>query len=156
MENEIWKDVPGYEGLYRVSNYGQVKRLIGIGCKQERILKFNKKSNQGHLQVDLSKNGERKKILVHRLVLKTFMGKCPNKMECRHLDGNPRNNRLDNLKWGTKNENTKDSIEHKRHWFSNNRFIGSGHPMAKLNEYQVLKIKKLLKQKIFFCQLLKP
>ena len=50
-------------------------------------------------------DGEAKYVLVHRLVLETFVGPCPAKHQCLHLDSNPRNNRLDNLKWGTVVEN---------------------------------------------------
>lgn len=54
----------------------------------------------------------RRNRTVHRLVLETFIGPCPPKMECRHLDGNPANNRLDNLVWGTRKENMRDRTYH--------------------------------------------
>jgi hypothetical protein len=53
-----------------------------------------------------------RKYYVHRLVLEAFVGPCPDGMECRHLDGNPSNNRLDNLAWGTHSENERDKVRH--------------------------------------------
>lgn len=59
-------------------------------------------------------NSARKKVdaHIHRLVLETYVGPCPEGMECRHLDGNPANNHLDNLKWGTHQENCMDAVKH--------------------------------------------
>jgi hypothetical protein len=62
----------------------------------------------GHLMVGF---GDRKR-LVHRLVLQSFVGPCPEGMECRHLDGNPANNVPSNLAWGTKKENREDASRH--------------------------------------------
>lgn len=70
----------------------------------------------GHLSVMLTKNKKHHRCFVHHLVLETFIGPRPNGMECRHLDGNPTNNRLDNLKWGTHSENELDKIKHGTHF----------------------------------------
>lgn len=64
---------------------------------------------RGHLAVWLGRGRQR---LVHRVVLEAFVGPCPEGMECRHVDGNPANNRLDNLAWGTPKENFEDSARH--------------------------------------------
>ena len=66
----------------------------------------------GYLIVNIFKNGGRKKVFVHVLVLETFRGKRPPGLHCRHLDGNPRNNRLENLVWGTPKENAADRERH--------------------------------------------
>jgi HNH endonuclease len=71
---------------------------------------------------------------VHRLVLEAFVGPCPEGMECRHLDGNRTNNRLDNLAWGTRIENHEDM---KRH---GTRPTGSRHHKAKINESDIPEI----------------
>ncbi len=63
---------------------------------------------RGYPQVGIDK----KRIHVHRLVLEAFVGPCPEGMECRHLDGDRTNNRLENLAWGTRKENTADSMRH--------------------------------------------
>jgi predicted XRE-type DNA-binding protein len=78
--------------------------------------------------------------------LETFIGTCPSGMECRHLDGNPRNNKLDNLCWGTHSNNMKDRTKHGNfNWLKpNNR--GELHGKAKLNNWIIRIIKQLLKQ----------
>ena len=74
--------------------------------------------SRGHCTVDLGKRNTR---FVHRLVLEAFVGPCPDGMECRHLDGNPGNNRLENLAWGTPKENAADSIRHGTSFFLTER-----------------------------------
>jgi hypothetical protein len=63
-------------------------------------------------QVQLAHNGQPKSMRVHALVLITFVGPCPDGMQCRHLDGNPTNNHVSNLAWGTPLENAQDTILH--------------------------------------------
>jgi hypothetical protein len=67
----------------------------------------------GYRLVGLSRPGRRITKTVHRLILTTFCGECPAGMECRHLDGNPANNHLINLAWGTKKENGADKVKHR-------------------------------------------
>lgn len=91
---EIWKDVPGYEGLYRVSNMGRVKRVAS-----DRILLYDCSDKRGYLRVTLCKYGKTKRHLVHRLVAFAFI---PNPYGYRcvnHLDENPLNNCVENLEW---------------------------------------------------------
>ena len=98
MENnevEIWKDVSGYEGLYKVSDKGRVK---SIGYGKERILK-PRKYKDGYIHVSLYKNCEIKQYLVHRLVAKVFISNPENLPEVNHKDENPSNNNLENLEW---------------------------------------------------------
>ena len=86
----------------------------------------------------LSKNNKKKRYSVHRLILEAFVGPCPKDMECRHLDGNKLNNKLNNLKLGTPKENQADRILHKTYLF------GSKCSWAKLNDWKVRIIKRLL------------
>lgn len=111
--DEIWKNITGYEGVYAVSSKGRIKRIIGGSgiCVAGKILK-QFPNNRRYLQVTLCKNGEREQCCVHRLVVETFIGSCPEDMECRHLDGNSINNQLSNLKWGTKSDNERDKFLH--------------------------------------------
>ena len=76
-------------------------------------------TNNGRKQLCLWKNGKHYNRLVHRLVLETFVGSCPKGMEACHNDGNPANNHLSNLRWGTKSDNTIDSI--KQGMFANSK-----------------------------------
>ena len=93
-EMEIWKDVEGYEGLYEVSNFGNVKRIGGKILKQEITKK-------GRCLVKLSKEGKTKKYQVHVLVAKHFIDN-PYFYDCvNHIDENPRNNNANNLEWCT-------------------------------------------------------
>lgn len=100
MEQEIWKDIAGYEGKYMVSNLGRVKSLNYRRTGREEILKPNKVSG-GYLKVTLCKKGEKyyHPLLVHRLVLEAFVPNPNNLPEVNHKDKNPENNRLENLEW---------------------------------------------------------
>ena len=90
---EEWKEIPGYEGLYEVSNTGNVKSLI-----KNNIIKgfINKK---GYIQVSLSKNGIIKKFSVHRLVAQAFLQNPYNLPQVNHRDEDKINNNVDNLEW---------------------------------------------------------
>ena len=118
---EIWRPVVGYEGYYEVSNLGQVHTLarIILGGKgyalrfcKGRILKLQK-HRDGHLFIILHRDGKHKTYWIHRLVLEAFIGACPENMQCRHFpDRNPENNNIENLQWGTIQENANDRIVH--------------------------------------------
>lgn len=140
--NEIWKNIPGYEGLYEGSNYGRIKSLID-NYKNQRI-KILKPGNTrgGYLLVVLCKDKFHKTFPVHKLILETFIGPRPPGMECRHLDGNPKNNRLDNLCWGTHKQNILDAVSHGKLKCHNQN--GSKNPIAKLNNWKFRIIKRLL------------
>ena len=112
---EIYKDIPGYEGLYQVSNLGDLKsfdRLVSHRYGGYRLLKGkNKKAtktNIGYLVVNLSKNGKNKTFNIHQLVAMAFLNHIPegHKIVVDHIDNNKTNNRLDNLQLITPRENT--------------------------------------------------
>jgi hypothetical protein len=95
--------VVGYEGLYAVSTWGRVFSL-----RRDKWLK-PVTSKQGYQVVVL---GGRKPFWVHRLVLTAFRGPRPEGQQCRHLDGNPANNMLSNLRWGTREEDFADRLRY--------------------------------------------
>ena len=96
---EIWKDIKGYEGLYQVSNKGNVKSLNYNRTGEERILRPWVDNNE-YLRVKLYRKGNCKKLLVHRLVLMAFAPiNNMDKFDVNHKDENKKNNNLDNLEW---------------------------------------------------------
>ena len=110
MEN--WKDIPGYEGRYQVSDLGRVRsvahrvRLVCHGVETTRLSPGRVlrpgPTNSGHLSVALGKGNSKG---VHTLVALAFLGPRPAKHEVLHLDHNPANNTVGNLKYGTRSEN---------------------------------------------------
>jgi len=121
---EEWRDIPKFEGFYQASTLGRIRSLDRVlesfsrkGNKYRRLFPGTvlacAPNNWGHMHVMLSCHGKAIGRLVHRLVLETFVGPCPPGMECRHFpDDDKRNNRLDNLQWGTPKENAQDKIIH--------------------------------------------
>lgn len=111
LENEEWKDLIGYEGLYQISNYGRVKSIerviISKKAKREvksRIVKPYDHSG-GYIDYVLFKDGEKKHIYAHRLVAQHFLQNPNNLPEVNHKDFDKRNNHVLNLEWCTASEN---------------------------------------------------
>lgn len=88
------------------------------------------KISDGHLEVNLGSKNRHKSV--HRLVLETYVGSCPEGMECRHLNGISDDNRLENLCWDTKSNNIKDNYKHGK-LFGFNGTNGESHPNSKLS-----------------------
>lgn len=106
-QDETWHLVPDFLA-YEVSDHGQVRSWKG---KVPKLLRQIPRKS-GHLYLFLYRNNRSHKRYVHRLVLEAFRGPAGPDEECRHLDGNPANNRLDNLAWGTAQQNTDDKRRH--------------------------------------------
>lgn len=102
---EIWKDITSYEGLYQVSNLGNIKRISGSAmCLKDRVLIIKTKPN-GYCFVCLSKNNSLKYPHIHRLVAIAFIANPENKSQVNHINGIKKDNRLENLEWVTPSEN---------------------------------------------------
>ena len=97
---EIWKDIEGYEGLYQVSNEGNVKSLARYHVRNDRILKQSH-DKDGYNIVCLTKDNLKKWFRVHRLVAKAFIPNPNNYQVINHKDENPKNNSVENLEWCT-------------------------------------------------------
>ncbi|KAA6340120.1 hypothetical protein EZS27_011996 [termite gut metagenome] len=103
MENEIWRPIQGFEAHYEVSNYGNVRRK-----KSKRLRNIN--YAQVYPTVLLSVNGVHKTLRVHRLVALAFLPmRDESKTHVNHIDGNKRNNHVNNLEWVTQAENNLHS-----------------------------------------------
>ena len=109
---EVWKDINGYEGLYQISNYGNVRSLDryvngnnGSKALKKGIVLKKQITNKGYYDVGLYKNGKAKYLLVHRLVAEHFIPNPENKRTVNHKDGNKLNNHVSNLEWVTHSEN---------------------------------------------------
>lgn len=109
---ELWRPVDGYDGLYEVSDAGRVRSLPRAGTRGGVL--HGDVHPGGYPSVKLSKDGHKTHLTVHTLVISAFRGSRPPGQECRHVNGNPADNRLDNLLWGTSAENSQDMVKHGR------------------------------------------
>lgn len=136
---EVWKSVPGYEGIYSVSNLGRVKRTgFGQGAKAGKILKPYG-NNHGYSLVGLHNGKSLKRLQVHKLVLQAFVGSFTLGKETNHVDGDKGNNCLNNLKMVTRSENCLHSYK----YLNRRRISGEMNGRAKLTNRQVLEIRNL-------------
>lgn len=143
MTSERWLPVPGWDDMYEVSSLGEVKSIErwvshpagGMRLVKERIL--SQWFQRGYPSVCLSNTKKKRKICtVHRLVLEAFIGPRPAGMECCHADGDRENNNLENLRWGTREENRADT---ERLRITN---FGPAPAACKLTALQVIEIRK--------------
>lgn len=104
MEQEIWKDVVGYEGLYLISNFGSIKKANGKLVSQYL-------TNSNYLYVWLMKNETYKQCRVHHLVAQAFIPNPENKPQINHKDAIRFNNKVDNLEWVTPKENIQHALK---------------------------------------------
>lgn len=135
---EEWKPVPlvGFEKYYEVSSHGDVRSV-----RTGQLLKPWPSSRLGYLTVGLWAEGKQTKQYIHRLVLLTFVGPCPDGMESCHGKKGKDVNRVDNLRWGTRLSNSHDIDLH------GTRLLGDHHPSAILKETDVAEIKAFCKKR---------
>lgn len=146
IKGEEWRPVVGWEDTHEVSNKGRVRsrnryaewskgRYSRGGVWVKGRLLQQKANWQGRPQVNLTAAGRQLTVHVHRLVLTAFRGPRPDGMVCRHLDGDPTHNCLENLAWGTLKENSADMIRH------GTAQRGDKHPQAKRTADEVRAIR---------------
>ena len=139
MKNETWKAVVDYEGLYEVSDLGNVRSLDReVASSDGRVIKLKGRilkqfiNSNGRPQVVLYTREKRKNRTVHSLVAEAFIGERPKGYHVLHSDGDCLNNKLSNLSYDTQSENMNDMYRY-----------GSKNPRGKLSIEQVLEIRKL-------------
>lgn len=113
MPSERWADVDGYEGIYKVSDQGNVfsvKRRSPNGNLQGGYLLKPQHYGNGYVFYHLTKNGKTKGKLAHRLVAKAFVDNPNGYPEVNHLDGNKDNNKASNLEWCTRSHNNAHAV----------------------------------------------
>lgn len=139
MQEEVWKDVVGYEGYYKVSNLGNVKRIIKNGVAAERLL--SPSTYSGYPRVCLCVDGRQNNYLVHRLVAIAFLGKPESNKEVNHINGIKGDSRLENLEWVTSRENHIHAVKMGLSTFAS--ISGENSHKSKLTESDVSEIIKL-------------
>lgn len=147
-----YKDIPGFPG-YRAGDDGTVWSCRQPGPNRPLarlwVLLKPRISHNGYERYTLFKKGHRHGKFGHILVLEAFVGPCPDGMECRHPDRSRTNNRLENLSWGTRQENEGDKISHGTKTESEN------HWKAALNTSDIITIRKRYSDGVSRSQLAK-
>jgi len=117
MAAESWRAVPGYFGLYEVSDLGRVRSKPRPRTRGGVLVQSPAVAG-GYPMVTLCQSGKQRSFAVHWLVLRAFRGPARGR-QTRHLDGDPTNNGLDNLAWGTQAQNEADKMRHGRYYRRN-------------------------------------
>lgn len=134
---EEWRPVLGYEGLYEVSSTGKVRSLDRIGTMSNGVRRRYRGralapgiSNKGYQYVILCRDGQEKTATVHRLVALAFLpAPTPGLIVC-HNNGDPMDNRVENLRWDTYSGNENDVVAHGNHQFATRTHCPRSHPLA--------------------------
>lgn len=145
---EIWKDLPGHEGCYQVSNIGRVRSMDyyingpkGKRLKKGKIKEFSM-TKDGYCRVGIWSKRKQKHITVHRLVALTFIPNPDNKKCVNHIDGDKTNNNVTNLEWCTADEN----IQHYYHILGGKSFTkGRNKPLSPAENDRTRKDRKPVK-----------
>lgn len=140
---EEWRTVVGYEGLYEISNLGRARALDRrIGCRWGGTRRWRGivlqpiVASNGYPFVSVCRNGKRKQMSIHRMVLESFVGPRPSGMEACHNDGVRTNCRLDNLRYDTRTNNAADRKTH------GTEHVGERAPAARLTDELVRAIRR--------------
>jgi len=136
----MWRDIPGWEGYYKVSDTGEVAsvdRVVRAFKSGTRLVKGRTlrtvPDSWGYLRVGLHRQGRATFVSVHRLVLEAFVGPMPAGLQCCHNDGDPANNCLTNLRYDTGSSNNLDTVRHGRNKWANKTHCPAGHPYTPEN-----------------------
>ena len=139
MSVEQWKPIPEWEGLYEASNLGRVKSLDHVaanGCTYRGKILTPSTTSKGYQVVQLWDAPRKNTARVHRLVIAAFIGPIPDGLLVRHMNDNPADNRLTNLKLGTPQDNMDDKARHGRNYWANRTHCNRGHLYSPENTYK--------------------
>lgn len=136
MSAEEWRPVPSYEGIYEVSDQGRIRSLSRFITERtgtvrrhdERILRLQMNSN-GYLVFDAHRDDHRRTLHVHQVVLLAFVGPPKQGQEVLHGNGNRRDPRLSNLRYGSHAENVADQVRHGTHKNTRKTHCPQGHAL---------------------------
>lgn len=142
---EIWKDIPDYEGIYQVSNKGNVKSLSRVLIFSdgrvyrfsEKILKISPVGEGKYPTIHLYRDGVRKTLSIHKIVAQVFIPNPENKKTVNHKNGNKFDNRVENLEWMTYQENNNHAI---CNGLNKGTPYGVLSKLTRLNEDQILEL----------------
>lgn len=147
--DEIWMPVHGYEGIYEVSSLGKVRSLPrrdSLGRRVSGRIMSTSRNPSGHIQVKLSKDGRSVQGKLHRIVLVAFAGLPEPGDEVLHSDGNPANNQITNLRWGTRSENILDRVRHGVHHQAIKTHCPKGHEYDAINTHRTSDGRRMCKE----------
>lgn len=106
---EIWKQVKGYEGLYEVSNLGNVKRVGSFRGVNKKYLNGHfltpVDNGKGYFRIKLTANNKSKRVMLHRIIAEAFIPRIEGKNVVNHINHNKQDNSIENLEWCTQSEN---------------------------------------------------
>lgn len=143
MQSTEWRPVVGYEGLYEVSDTGKVRSVPRVIEGKDGRLIFYRNYKEirprvkpsGHHRVGLRRNGDLEHRYVHRMVLESFIGPCPEGMVACHYDDDPTNNAVINLRWDTFASNQLDAVRNRLNANTKKTHCPLGHAYAGSNLY---------------------
>lgn len=132
---EKWKDITGYEGLYQVSDQGQVRsldRMNGRGFNVFGVILKPNPDRKGYLGVSLYSGSKetRRRRLIHQLVAEEFIGPRPKGLDVCHNDGDKTNNVPSNLRYDTRSANILDAVGHGTHYLARQQTCKRGHKLG--------------------------
>lgn len=142
LMTDQWKVIPGWP-YYEACVDGSIRSLdrevpMAYGATRVvkgKIRKPHVNRSNGYVYCTLYNDGKSKTIRVHRLILETFVGPCPEGYETRHINGDTTDNRLENLAWGTHSQNMKDRLEHGTDQKANQTHCVNGHEFTDENTH---------------------
>lgn len=150
FKNEIWKDIPNFEGFYQASDMGRIRSLdrnihkkvkekIFDTSRSGRVFRLRYKKSRRYISIRLSKNGKTNSYALHRLIAITFISNPDNFPQVNHINGIKSDNRAENLSWTNNSENVKHAIS----MGLNKSVVGENHGSSIFKNEDVLEIREL-------------